>query len=285
MKPALIIGSSVCDVMIHIDHFPQVCGDENIRSQHWTMGGCAYNVAHVLYQQNLPFLLFSPVGQGLYGQFVRQELQKRHIPTMLESSQNNGCCYCIIDRHKERTFLCEHGAEYIYQAQWFQQLEQNSYQCIYVCGLEIEEKSGQIIIDFLKQNTHVPLYFAPSPRLCHIAPDKMQQMLQLHPILHLNRQEIFSYTKETRLFQAASLLYQQTQRPIIVTLGQQGCYFYDGHQEMIIPSVPTHVYSTNGAGDTHIGGIIASRMRHLDWSSSLFQANQLAMRHISQKHP
>ena len=58
----------------------------------------------------------------------------------IRDRQKNGCCYCLVDDSGERTFICEHGAEYFYQASWFDQLDANNYQQVYVCGLEIEEE-------------------------------------------------------------------------------------------------------------------------------------------------
>ena len=109
MKSALIIGSSVCDVHIYVKQLPQLCGDENIISQNMAMGGCAWNVASIFRQTKLPYTLFSPIGKGIYGEFVKTHFQKNQIPILIETNQKNGCCYCIIDQQGERTFLCEHG--------------------------------------------------------------------------------------------------------------------------------------------------------------------------------
>lgn len=283
MKKALIIGSSVCDVNIFVQEFPHLSGDENILYQNMTMGGCAWNVASVLRQLQLPYTLFSPIGKGIYGEFVKQNFHQHNIPILIETMQKNGCCYCIIDQHGERTFLCEHGGEYRYQSNWFSQLDMSQYQCIYICGLEIEEDQNQIIYNFLKQHSHIPLYFAPGPRLCHIPKTAMDNILSLHPILHLNQKEILEYTKQADIYQSCQYLYQKTQSPIIVTLGKEGCYFYHQHHTFTMPSPQVTVYSTNGAGDTHMGACIAYRMQGADWHVSLQKANQAAALKISQK--
>ncbi|MCD7809641.1 MAG: PfkB family carbohydrate kinase, partial [Erysipelotrichaceae bacterium] len=202
MKKALIIGSTVCDVIIQVHHYPQISGDENIIHQHLQLGGCAYNVAHILHIADIPCELFSPVGKGIYGQFVREHLKEEHIPILITREDHNGCCYCIVDDSSERTFICEHGTEYFYQQDDFNMLNMDDYDCIYVCGLEIEEKSGEIIIDFLEKNRDKVIYFAPGPRINQISHIKMQRILDLHPIMHLNKQEILSYTKHDDLDQA-----------------------------------------------------------------------------------
>ena len=42
MTAALIIGSTVCDVMIYLDRLPSREGDAHIDHQQWSVGGCNY---------------------------------------------------------------------------------------------------------------------------------------------------------------------------------------------------------------------------------------------------
>lgn len=173
MLKALIIGSCVCDVIIRVHQYPKISGDENIIKQQLQLGGCAYNVAHILQQLNVPFDLFAPVGTGIYGEFVRENLIKEHIPILIENNKNNGCCYCIVDDSSERTFICEHGTEYFFQKEYFNVLNMHNYDCIYICGLEIEETTGNNIIEFLEKYADKTVYFAPGPRINQIDSNKL----------------------------------------------------------------------------------------------------------------
>ncbi|MBS5111684.1 MAG: ribokinase [Coprobacillus cateniformis] len=283
MKKTLVIGSSVCDVIIRLHRIPQVSGDENIIHQELSIGGCAYNVAHILDNMHCPYDLFSPVGQGIYGDFVRKHFKEKKIPIMIESQQKNGCCYCLVDDSGERTFICEHGAEYFYQSSWFDQLDANNYQQVYVCGLEIEEDHNEVIIQFLASHPHLTIYFAPGPRINAIERKRLMKLLYLHPIVHLNQQEIFEFTKQNNLSIACASLYQITQAPIIVTLGKDGCYYYDEKTSFHTPSIKTTVVDTIGAGDSHIGTIMACRSQDMNWPDCLIKANQIASLVVSQK--
>lgn len=252
----LVIGSSVCDVIINIHQLPHRGEDENILSQTLQIGGCAFNVASILKYFHIPFDLFSPIGTGIYGQFVRNAFIKNNIPILLETTQNNGCCYCLVEDSGERTFICEHGGEYFFHKKWFDKLNPHDYEYVYVCGLEIEETTGYEIINFLKHNHHFKIIFAPSSRICFISQEKMNALFSLHPILHLNEQEILDYTKQKTIEEASQHLYYQTQNTIIVTLGHKGSYYYDG-QHHYFPATLTHVVDTIGAGDSHIRTILA----------------------------
>lgn len=46
MKKVLIIGSTVVDIIVNlVDSLPKTGEDVHIRSQHMSLGGCAYNVS------------------------------------------------------------------------------------------------------------------------------------------------------------------------------------------------------------------------------------------------
>ena len=57
MTAALIIGSTVCDVMIYLDRLPSREGDAHIDHQQWSVGGCAFNVVNILHFLSQPYQL------------------------------------------------------------------------------------------------------------------------------------------------------------------------------------------------------------------------------------
>ena len=86
MKKALIIGSTVVDVIVNlVDSLPTTGEDVHVRSQHMSLGGCAYNVSDSIRHFQIPYILFSPVGTGVYGYFVREELKKKGISSPIPS--------------------------------------------------------------------------------------------------------------------------------------------------------------------------------------------------------
>ncbi|MCD7840444.1 MAG: PfkB family carbohydrate kinase, partial [Erysipelotrichaceae bacterium] len=143
--------------------------------------------------------------------------------------------------------------------------------------------TGHHIIDFLERNRNKTIYFAPGPRINDIDNMKLQRIFNLHPIMHVNKQELLSFTKENDINQAAMSLYQLTHNIIIVTLGKQGCYYYDGQNSYTVSSKPQKIESSVGAGDSHIGGIIACRKKGYNWYDTLDNANAIAIHKLSQK--
>ena len=151
MKKVLVIGSTVADIIIRLDKIPTTGGDVNVRWQKMSMGGCAFNVSQAIAYFNVPYLLFSPTGSGIYADYIRKELEKMHVERAeLNPEEPNGCCYCLVEDGGERTFICEHGAEYRFKKEWCDKLNPADFDCAYICGLEMEEHTGYIVINFLR---------------------------------------------------------------------------------------------------------------------------------------
>ena len=105
MKKTLIIGSNVLDIILEVDRLPSTAQDCHIYHQSMSLGGCAYNVNNIIRHIQLPHIFCSPVGTGIYGHYVKQELEIMGInPFVQVTDQDNGCCYCYVEPHGERTF-------------------------------------------------------------------------------------------------------------------------------------------------------------------------------------
>lgn len=122
-KKILIIGSTCVDIIINVDHLPKTEEDIHPFSQSMALGGCAYNAANIIRQFGAPHTFISPVGTGVYGDYVRKELKQKGVPVLADvPDQENGCCYCLVERGGERTFMSLHGAEYTFSRTWWNPL-------------------------------------------------------------------------------------------------------------------------------------------------------------------
>lgn len=286
MKPALVIGSTCVDVIINIDHLPKT--EENIRpsSQTMAIGGCAYNVAYMMRLLGAPHTFISPVGGGTYGDYVAKTFAERGIPVAVRlPERENGCCYCLVEATGERTFMSYHGAEYSFQKEWMEPYDAASYGLVYVCGLEIEEPTGVSLIEYLEEHPSLEVCYAPGPRTARIGAEKTGRLLALHPILHINEQEAAAMSGEASYERAAQALHGITGNSVIVTLGAEGTYCVekDGTR-YLSPSVPApHVADTIGAGDSHVGTILACLTKDIPLRAAIAYANQVAGAVVSVK--
>ena len=258
MKKALIIGSAVADITIRVDHLPALEEDVNPYSQSMQLGGCACNVSHMFELFKVPYTLAAPVGKGIYGDFVRKELQKRQIPILFESEEENGCCYCIVDKEGRRTFMALHGAEYRFKAEWYASLDAAGYGMAYCTGFEVQENSGDYIVDFLAAHPELPFCYAPGTQIASVDHCRQERLLDLHPLLHLNLREARDYLHcGGDIRNCAERLFARTQNTVILTDGANSCLLYDGKGFIEQEAFPVNVVDSTGAGDSHIGTYLA----------------------------
>lgn len=274
MKKVLVIGSTVADIIINVDYLPTTAQDVHLHSQSMSLGGCAHNVSDMIRHFGAPYILYSPVGTGLYGDFVRSELAKKGIVSPIPTPhQPNGCCYCFVEDHGERTFIVDHGAEYLFYKEWFDALDVSQLSSVYICGLEIEEKTGDTVVTFLEE-AGLPVFFAPGPRIHMIGDDLMQRIFKLNPVIHLNEDEVCRYTGMETIEDAAAALYGRTGNTVIVTNGSNGAYYYDADGLHHVTGVACEkVVDTIGAGDSHCGATIAGLSMGLSMEEAIAKAN------------
>ena len=284
MKKTLIIGSTVLDIIIDVNALPSTTEDLHVQQQTMCLGGCAYNVQNIVQLFDLPHLFCSPIGSGVYGDYVAKQLSERGVEPFLRiKEQDSGCCYCFVEPHGERTFLSYHGAEYTFQEEWLKDQNMNDYDKVYICGLEVEEPTGDNLVAFLENNRHLEIYFAPGPRIKRIEKHKLHALFALSPIIHLNRDEICSYTNQVNLDHAAQALYKKTNNTIIITDGDNGAYYFDEKGLHHVPGYATQVVNTIGAGDAHVGAVMACRKLGYSYAKSLNIANQISAKVVATK--
>lgn len=278
MKKILVIGSTCVDMIVNVDHLPTTKGDIHIKSQSASMGGCAYNVSDTMRNFGAPNILFSPVGSGIYGDFVRNGLRKRGIVSPIPTvAKDNGCCYCFVEESGERTFVSYHGAEYLIYEKWLDNVDMEEIHSVYICGLEIEEVTGGEIVHFLEKHTDVPVFFAPGPRIMKIDPALLERIYKLHPVIHLNNDEITEYCGTEDVQEAMEKLCAMSGNTVIVTLGDKGANWFDGTEHHHAPALKVdNVVDTIGAGDSHIGAVMSCLHAGMTLEDAIKTANKVS---------
>lgn len=267
MRPALILGSTCVDLILTLDRLPKTGDDFNPSSQTLSVGGCAYNVAHMFKLLGVPHTFVTPIGGGLFGDFTRRHFEEKGIPIAVYlPEKESGCCYCLVEKGGERTFLSYHGVEYTFQEEWMEHYPAEDYGWVYVCGLEIEEPTGWNMIRYLEKNPDLQICYAPGPRGICVEPEKTQALYALHPMLHLNEREAEELSGEADYQTAARKLQGETKNHVIITLSEKGAYCLekDGTEYLIPGKRVEKVVDTIGAGDAHIGTILACLTK--DWA-------------------
>ncbi len=280
--PILVIGSTCVDLIINVDHLPTTEEDIHPTGQTMALGGCAFNVANILRQTEADFTFISPVGSGLYGDYVEKKLKEKGFPVHVKLPGENGCCYCLVEAGGERTFMSLHGVEYSFRKEWMTPFRASDYSMVYICGLEVEEPTGEELVSWLEENPGPEIYFAPGPRFARIPDDRMDRLFALSPVLHINETESCQMSGCTDAKSAARFLRGKTGNTVIITLGSDGtCCLEPEGEPYLVPGTPATVVDTIGAGDSHIGALLSGLQRGMDLQSAVQWANKIAAAVVS----
>ncbi len=142
-KKVFIIGAAFLDVVVKIDKIPKSGEDVQGIYKETVVGGCAFNVADVLYKLNLPFDVFIPAGSGYYGNIVKKALTKNNYPIYeLNSDIDNGWCLSLVENNGERTFITMSGIENEMCQKWFADFAIADYDNFYLSGYQMENNKG-----------------------------------------------------------------------------------------------------------------------------------------------
>lgn len=277
MKKCLVIGASMLDIILQIDKLPCTGEDVYAKSQTMTVGGCAYNVADIIGHFRGAYELFSPIGTGMYANLIEEKLKENGHRSIIKSDyMDNGYCLCMVEENGERTFLTLPGIECQFEKEWFEILDINEFDSVYVSGYEIEGPGGNAILEFLEAHRGLNVYYAPGPRITYIPTEISKRLYRLSPILHLNEKEVLEITGAESVKGAAEQLYSETNNAIITTMGEKGAYLCNGEENTLVPSVQAEVADTIGAGDSHIGTIIAARQQGASFVQAIHLANRVS---------
>ena len=291
MKRLLIIGSTCVDVILRLDHLPTT-GEDMHPVQRFAMGGCAFNVAQVPKDYDVDLRFVTPIGDhGVFSDFVRAHLDNAGFrgPITVPDSEN-GCCYCLVERSGERTFLSVHGIEYSFHAEYMDAFAGERFDYTYICGLEVEETTGGELVAWLEAHPDIAgtVVYAPGPRGIEVDTDRTERILGMHPILHLNEQEAQALAgmsgSEDRVLAAVQALHVKTQNMVIVTCGADGVLWISADGSVhSAPSVPSTVVDTIGAGDSHCGAVLTGLTLGWTEEDTMRFANQIASEVVAQE--
>lgn len=285
---SLILGAAFVDVVMNVAQMPQSGGDVTAEFKSNNVGGCAFNVyGAIAYQLGKTSTdLLVPVGEGQYANIVQQTMNKKRIPVILhEKSFDNGWDMCLVEPSGERTFITVPGIEQHWEEQWFENVNLSDYDYFYISGYEIENpQAAQVLLNSLaKRKPGARVLFDASPRISHISSDILSKILKADTIVNANVDEISYLSPKGTLEEQAVDIYQQTQAPVIITLGAKGTYLYDADGGRLIPGEQVDVVNTIGAGDTHCGGVLAGLQEGMTIDDAVKLANHLSAQVIQQE--
>ena len=263
----------VCEVSA----LPQSGQGEVVKHYQMSLGGSESNVANIIRQLGEECTLLAPVGQGMFADFARVQLRQNGFePFDVQTSRDTGACVILVEPHGERTMITLPGIERAFDPAWFDSLDPTLFAAALTSGYELDGPGGIPIIDFLEAHPQILFYYAPGPCIMSVDPGKVARINRLKPIWHLNDMEARTYTGLDDLLKAGEKILAECNNAVIITEGAAGSHLFCKDEHLLVPSTPVKPVDTIGAGDAHLGAVIASRNRGATWQEALTLANRIA---------
>ncbi|RLM27593.1 ribokinase [Brenneria alni] len=276
-RPVVVVGGACGDMLIALPRLPLRGEDIEGKDLGQQIGGCAFNVARVLYRLNVPIINGMPVGNGPWGKAVETAMTEMSLPVLLRNTEmDNGWCLAMTEPDGERTFIGMTGCEAHCSREMLQRLTLPENALLYLNGYELFGTGGQALREWTLEQTQQKLIDL-GPRLPFIPSDFITALSGSNSILTLNRDETKQLCGDGDVVSQAMRYAQCSGLTLICRLDKEGAWICppDG-KPTAIAAYPVKVVDTIGAGDAHSGGLLAGLSSNWPLDDAVNLANQVA---------
>lgn len=267
-RPLVIFGAAVIDVIADADVLPYRGSDLELHQQSINVGGCALNVAVTIHRLGLKSLNALPIGQGIWSDIIRNDLNKKGIDTIIQNVEgDNGWCLALVEPDGERTFLSFSGVENNWTAERLAQISCPADSLLYLSGYQLVSASAEFIMNWLESFNHnVLIYIDFGPRIANIPVTIRDRLLALNTIITLNRQEAeyvqrhwlnITHKDNLDIEEFSNVWSQDYPCPLVIRVDKEGAYYHSAMGSGMVSAFQTIVVDSIGAGDSHAGGVLA----------------------------
>jgi len=272
----VVLGSIIVDLVLDIPALPVRGGDVLAHQVGFSPGG-GFNIASAAARLGLPTVYAGPHGTGPMADRVTEALTVEGIQALQRSDpgRDTGYCITLVDDGGERTFVTVTGADGEMDPQRMAEVEYQPGDALYVSGYDLAyPASGPVLAEHVRGLASADdggplLVVDPSPLVADITDAVWSAVLDRVQVITCN-------THEFDLLQPV-LTRHQTACVVIRRDGPSGAtVLMPGREPVAVPGYPATAVDSNGAGDVHVGAMVAGLAQGMDWVAAVDQANRAA---------
>ena len=252
MSKVIVIGSINIDYTIYVDEFPKVgetlLGNKKIAA----LGGKGVNQAIAIKNAGADVSFVCFVGKDECAKQIKEHVNHYGLKTYFnEVDMDSGNAYIFVDKHSNNEIIVLSGANFVHDLslikKYHSQIDEAEY---IVLQNEIDPEMNEYIIKTYGKSHKIVLNPAPGK------PIKEELIPYLYCITP-NEGELKLITGEEFPTGVQTLL-DKGVKNIVVTLGEQGCFFANKDEQFKVPAFKVHAIDTVAAGDTFLGFFVGS---------------------------
>jgi ribokinase len=283
IRPRRVLGvaSILLDRTVDVPGLPPRGGDVIGRDAGAAPGG-GINTLSAARRLGLPATYAAPHGTGPIGQAVRAALAADLIEVLQppDPDADTGYCLALLEPDGERTFVTVPGVEARQSPVHLARVEPAAGDVVYASGYDLAYPvSGPPLGDWLSALAPAGaagpwLVLDPGPLIGQVEAARLRAVLARTDLVCTSMAELAAMGGRQRLL--ASL---PAAVGAIFRDGARGCVLVrPDADDLVVPAAmpPGPVVDTNGAGDVHLGAMLAGLAGGADWSSALALAARAA---------
>lgn len=274
-------GNVIADVAMAVPALPEP-GSDVLATRSEVSAGAGFNVMAAAARLGMPVVHAGAHGTGPFGELVRTAMAAEGIEVAgpQRTDLDTGFCVALVDDTGERTFVTRSGAEGTTGLHDLTSVTVGAADLVHVSGYALlADVTGPALVEWLSLVPPTATVLVdPQPLVARIPVDRLRAAQRRADWWTCNEQEAAALTGETDPERAARALARACPRAtVLVRTGPRGCVLLQpGGRPEVVPGFAVRAVDTNGAGDAHVGALVASLGAGLDVAAAVRRANAAA---------
>ena len=277
-------GDIMYEQHIHLDEYEN-SNDSLVKSVKFKVGGSAFNTANGLAEMGHKVNLISSIGTDIEGEYLKEILKNiKNINTDYVDFRNSETSkvFALINNSKEHKFL-SFRCNNIYLKKILENFKIQKNDFLHISGYSFQDSNSKIISNDLieKCKTNFGI-LSIDPSLNYAKNFNSIERDYCIDYFFPNQEEASIISGVSNYEESAKILHAKKINNIIITLGNNGCYFSNSfHRKLYKPHSICDHSLTIGAGDNFVAGFISAKINQFSVEECVQSANKSAFDYLT----
>ncbi|WP_116964037.1 ribokinase [Fastidiosibacter lacustris] len=272
----MVIGSANTDLIIQVEHLPRP-GETLLGGKFLTAsGGKGANQAVAAARLGGKVCFIASIGQDSFGEallkkYAQDSINIQHIKR--PQSASGIAMVCVASNGQNSIVVAPGSNAFLTPCDIAAIEDQFLHAKVVLTQLEIPLST---IVAAAKLAYKHKCLFILNPAPAYVLPDELYPFIDIITPNEIEA-ELLTGIRVCDLssaLTASKILHQRGIKNVIITMGHQGAFFYDGKNEVLVPTLQVNAIDTTAAGDTFNGALAKTLCNSNDIISAIKYANK-----------
>ena len=287
MTSIYCFGDIMYEQHIYLNEYEN-SNDSLVKSLKFKAGGSAFNTANGLAEMGNKVNLISSIGTDIEGEYLKEILKNiKNINTDYVDFTNSETSkvFALINNSNEHKFL-SFRCNNISLKKVLEKLKIKKNDYLHISGYSFQDSNSKIIckelIEKCKTNSGI---LSIDPSLNYAKNFNSIDRNYCIDYFFPNQEEASIISGVSNYEESAKILHEKNIKNIIITLGNNGCFFSNSFHRKHYKSHSICDHSlTIGAGDNFVAGFISAKINQFSVEECVQSANKSAFDYLTNSH-